>query len=104
METWLIHIGCWDCGKVVPGISFVLKYQEAERAVWRVDYGKPMRTGHKQGEMRLTCFSESGTALETEQLFLLSCLSSAKEEHRFLLLQCYAPPQEPLLHHVYHWV
>jgi hypothetical protein len=24
--------------------------------VWRVDYEKPMRTGHKQGEMQLNCF------------------------------------------------
>jgi hypothetical protein len=54
---------------------------------------KPMRTKHKQGEMRLTCFSEIVTALEAEQLFLLSCLCSAKQEGRFLLLQCHAPPQ-----------
>jgi hypothetical protein len=25
--------------------------------VWRVDYKKPMRTGHKQGKMQLSCFS-----------------------------------------------
>jgi hypothetical protein len=24
--------------------------------LWRSDYEKPMRTGHKQGEMRLNCF------------------------------------------------
>jgi hypothetical protein len=27
-------------------------------------------------------------------------LSSEKQEHRFLLLQCQATPREPLLHHV----
>jgi hypothetical protein len=25
--------------------------------LWRVDYEKPVRTGHKQGEMQLNCFS-----------------------------------------------
>jgi hypothetical protein len=25
--------------------------------LWRVDYEKPMRTGHKQGEMQLNSFS-----------------------------------------------
>jgi hypothetical protein len=53
--------------------------------VWRADYGKPMRTGHKQGEMQITCFSEIDTAPEAEQLFLLSCFGSEKQESRFLL-------------------
>jgi apolipoprotein N-acyltransferase len=44
-----------------------------------------------QGEMRFTCFSEIGTAPEAEQLFLLSCLHSEKQECRFLLLQFHAP-------------
>jgi hypothetical protein len=26
-------------------------------SMWRVDYEKPMRTGHRQGEMQLSCFS-----------------------------------------------
>jgi hypothetical protein len=73
--------------------------------LWRMDYEKPMRTGYKQGEMRLTCFSEIGTDPEAEQLHLLSCLRSEKQEHRFLLQQCHAPPREPLLHQpVYHRV
>jgi hypothetical protein len=42
--------------------------------------------------MWLTCFSEIGTALEAEQLHRLS-LRSEKQERRFLLLQCHAPPQ-----------
>jgi hypothetical protein len=66
-----------------------------------MDYEKPMRTGHKQGEMQLTCFSEIGTAPEAAHLFLLSCLSSEKQERRFLLLQCHTPPQELLFHPVY---
>jgi hypothetical protein len=60
--------------------------------VWGANYEKPMKTGYKQGEMRLTCFSKIGTAPEAEQLFLLSCLHSEKQECRFLLLQCHAPP------------
>jgi uncharacterized RDD family membrane protein YckC len=35
--------------------------------------------------MWLTCCAEIGTALETEQLFLLSCSHSEKQEHRFPL-------------------
>jgi hypothetical protein len=31
--------------------------------MWRVDYEKPLRTGHKQGKMQFTSFSEIGTAL-----------------------------------------
>jgi hypothetical protein len=62
---------------------------------------KPMRTECKEGEMWLTCFSEIGMALEAEQLFLLNCLCSEKQVHRFILLQCHAPPQELLLHPVY---
>jgi hypothetical protein len=47
---------------------------------------KLMRTGHKQGEMQLTCFSEiAQPRREAEQLFLLGCLHSEKQEHRFLL-------------------
>jgi hypothetical protein len=41
---------------------------------------KPMRTGHKQGKMQLTCFSKIGTTPEAEQLCLLSCLCSEKQE------------------------
>jgi hypothetical protein len=26
-------------------------------SMWRVDYEKPMRTGHKQVELELSCFS-----------------------------------------------
>jgi hypothetical protein len=26
-------------------------------SLWREDYEKPVRTGHKQGEMQLNCFS-----------------------------------------------
>jgi hypothetical protein len=52
-----------------------------------------MRTGHKQGEMQLTCFSEIGTAPEAEQLFLLSCLCAEKQELRFLLLQSRPSPR-----------
>jgi hypothetical protein len=29
----------------------------SSRWIWRVDYEKPMRTGHKEGEMQLNCFS-----------------------------------------------
>jgi hypothetical protein len=61
-----------------------------------------MRTGHKQGKMWLTCFSEIGIPLEAEQLFLLNCLCSEKQEAGF---SCYnvmplprasAPPCLPL--------
>jgi hypothetical protein len=45
-----------------------------------------MRTGHKQGELQLPCFSEIGTAREAEQLFLLSCLCSEKQNTGF---SCY---------------
>jgi hypothetical protein len=48
--------------------------------LWRMDYKKPMRTGHKQGKMQLTCFSKIGTALEVEQLCLLSCLHLEKQK------------------------
>jgi hypothetical protein len=85
--------------------------------MWRADYEKPMRTGHKQGETQLSCFSwdvylqaEIGTALATEegnaeQLLLLSCLlRSEKQERRFLLLQCHTSPWDRLLHPVYHWI
>jgi hypothetical protein len=68
--------------------------------LWRADYGKAMRTKQKQGEMRLTCFSEIGTAPEAERLFLLSCLHSEKQECRFFLLQWHTPPQELLFHPV----
>jgi hypothetical protein len=51
--------------------------------------------------------AEIGTVLaaeeeNAEQLLFLSCLPSEKQEHRFLLLQCHSPPQEMLLHLVYH--
>jgi hypothetical protein len=69
-----------------------------------------MRTGHKQAEMQLNSFSQNiylsaeiGTAPATEgedaeQLLLLSCLHSEKQECRFL--SPITPPQEPLLHPV----
>jgi hypothetical protein len=83
------------------GTIFSRKYYRD--GVWRADYGKPMRIGHKQGKMRLTCFSKIGTALEAEHLFLLRYFHSEKQECRFLLLQCHAPPQEALPHPVNHW-
>jgi hypothetical protein len=43
--------------------------------------------------MQLTRFSEIDTDREEKQLFPLSCLLSEKQEHRFLLLQCHAPPE-----------
>jgi hypothetical protein len=63
-----------------------------------------MRTGYKQGKMRLNCFylqAEIGAALamkqkKAEQLHPL-CLHSEKQELRILLLKCHAPPQEPPL-------
>jgi hypothetical protein len=47
--------------------------------------------------------AEIGTAPAIEkgnaaQLLFLGCLSSEKQECRFLLLQCHAPPPELLLH------
>jgi hypothetical protein len=90
--------------------------------VWRVDYEKtkgilaqlyPMfcrlslAQPQPQNKTRIRCraaaFSkmflqaEIGTAPATEevsaeQLLFLSCLCSEKQEHRFLLLQCHAPP------------
>jgi hypothetical protein len=59
-----------------------------------VDYEKPMRTGHKQRRDAvhlLSSVGKIGTALATEeenaeQLLLLSCLHSERQEHRFLLL------------------
>jgi hypothetical protein len=37
--------------------DFSTKTLKARGALWRADYEKPMRTGHKQGEMQLSCFS-----------------------------------------------
>jgi hypothetical protein len=68
-----------------------------------------MRTGRKQGEMQFNCFhlyAKTGTApsgnRKSRTAGLLS-LCSEKQELRFLLLQCHAPSQEPLLHLVCHW-
>jgi hypothetical protein len=42
---------------------------------------------------------------DAAQLLFLDCLHSEKQEHRFLLLQCQAPPRALLLHLlVYHWI
>jgi hypothetical protein len=59
---------------------------------------KPMRTGHKQGEMQLIAFTcrprqaqppatKQGKAEQSPKL------RSEKQECRFLLLQCYALPR-----------
>jgi hypothetical protein len=79
--------------------------------VWTVHYGKPLRTGRKQGEMWLNCFyllvkigTASATNGKAEQLHLLSCLCSEKQECRFLLYTMSRPPGEPLLHPVDHCV
>jgi hypothetical protein len=33
-----------------------IKVVRLARELWRADCEKPMRTGHKQGEMQLNCF------------------------------------------------
>jgi hypothetical protein len=69
--------------------------------------------GKRQGRSPSTPMrSDISTAVPVTGRLSLKCsiavfpkLGSEKWEHRFLLLQCHAPPQELLLHLlVYHWV
>jgi hypothetical protein len=65
---------------------------------------KPIRTGHKQGEIQLiafTCRPRQAQTLAhktgTGRTAVSPELPSEKQEHRFLLLQCHAPSHGSIL-------
>jgi hypothetical protein len=59
IKKWRKGRDCWAWDTVAPVMESRLK---------------SMRTGHKQGEMWLTCFSKIGIAPAAEQLFLWNCV------------------------------
>jgi hypothetical protein len=53
---------CHLCNQFPGNFTMGARQQDCKWAfsahpVWRVDFEKPVRTGHKQGEMKLNCFS-----------------------------------------------